>query len=604
MVKFGRHQRCCVQQCHSYVVPYNDAKTRIEEDHIASHAFATEWKAYLAQARAAFDTTLTEVWRTVFDALVAAAHENGDDTARCEEVRGVPPENALLLFAQQVNCTGQHACGVLDQFKNLHATASLNAEALRKLVKKFDKHIESCCDINQQTKSSLLSAKLLPELYAANFVIGLTSLQQAIDLLRSEMGLGDYVHAQPPPECSRQPGSPNAASKPVIPELEPAPCAASSVLDDNSDHASPNSFTMLSTRRDSHVEHLHLVDKRRQELQWLHGCVQRISDLGYLPHLVAHRGFHSPNDRSDKRPMENSLQAYELSWSSGIHLCECDIALTKDERLILAHDEDFSRLALLQGSETAHRNVRELTLREIMSVALQSGVRPPLLLDVLESAHAIGGQSQLVIEIKPGNREAASALARLFGQHPYLMAKCAVIMSFDSFVMHALQEELDAWFGASTSSSTDDPQEDTVSPGGGIRRRYSVGITFPSSMDLAQQQQPTNNKYPRPKLLLLTVCDDPKREVELQVSMTEEEEAVQKIDGWLKGRLDGVYLQFEPHMCTPQGLIVLQTLARQYRVGVWGHNGRDPDDYGTFSKLVQKGGASFVNTDLPRNFFL
>jgi hypothetical protein len=36
---------------------------------------------------------------------------------------------------------------------------------------------------------------------------------------------------------------------------------------------------------------------------------------------------------------------------------------------------------------------------------------------------------------------------------------------------------------------------------------------------------------------------------------------------------------------------------------VWGHNGRDPDDYVTFSRLVQSAKVSFVNSDLPRDFF-
>ena len=54
-----------------------------------------------------------------------------------------------------------------------------------------------------------------------------------------------------------------------------------------------------------------------------------------LAHLVAHRGFHSPLDRSDRRPLENSLAAYEAAWANGISLCECDVMLTRDGFLVL-----------------------------------------------------------------------------------------------------------------------------------------------------------------------------------------------------------------------------------------------------------------------------
>jgi Glycerophosphoryl diester phosphodiesterase family len=610
MVKFGNHHQFFVEQKNpdSYTVPYNEVKIRIEEGRVPLDEFVVQWRTCLEHAKSEFDMALMPLWQRVF----AALHSN-------EDSRGAPPEKALLLFTQQA--AKEHVQEVLEQFKNLQATALLNAEALRKLAKKFDKNyrpnnkqqpVDSASE--SQPAINSLSARLLPELYSANFVLGLTVLQQGTDLLRRELGVGDYGHV-----------STESATDSSDPER-------SEQLDSSYHADNHHQFTMLSKhhRQDSHAEHDRLVTKKRQELVWLRDSVKRIDQLGSLHKLVAHRGFHSPQDRSDRRPMENSLQAYESAWTSGIHLCECDIAMTKDEILILAHDEDFSRLALDSNLEESHRKVQDLTLREIMSVALKSGVRPPLLLDVLQAAHAIGGQSQLIVEIKPGNREAASALARLLGQYPYLMANCAVIMSFDIFVMHSLHEEMDAWFGPGDQNGEI----------GTHRRSYSMGI-FPSPMELSQLQKPTSQRrpqqYPRPKLFVLTVCDVPTREVYSRVSISEEEEAFTKIHGWLKGRLDGVYMQFEPQMLTPEGLRMLRKLTRRYHVGVrlsyirrqgfacveacptsqkfcncfsllhasqvWGHNGRDPDDYLTFSRLVQEAKASFVNSDLPRDFF-
>jgi hypothetical protein len=307
-----------------------------------------------------------------------------------------------------------------------------------------------------------------------------------------------------------------------------------------------------------------------------------------------------------------------------------DIALTKDEKLILAHDDSFVRLALDDMCEKSKRLVRDLTFQEIMSVALKSGSRPPLLLDILQSAHAIGGNAQLIIEIKPGNREAASALARLFAQYPDLMAHCAVVMSFDSFAMHSLQEELDVLFGATSEGGPSVANQLSQNH----RRSYSLGI-FPNPAPLVHPILPgitgsslhTNNnnnndndnyldagagpvgspntrnkQYARPKLLVLTVWESPKKDVELQVSVGDDD--VHKLlHGWIKG-LDGVYMQYEPKMLTPEGQAVLSKLARRYHVGVWNHHRpQDPDDYATFSTLVQQGKVSYVNTDLPREFF-
>merc|ERR1712238_172637 len=103
------------------------------------------------------------------------------------------------------------------------------------------------------------------------------------------------------------------------------------------------------------------------EIEWLKDLVKSISqsqsqELLLLPKLVAHRGFHNTQDRNDRRPVENSLAAFEMAWTSGIELCECDIALTKDEKLVLAHDENFQRLALYgTNSVNATKRIQELT---------------------------------------------------------------------------------------------------------------------------------------------------------------------------------------------------------------------------------------------------
>ena len=276
------------------------------------------------------------------------------------------------------------------------------------------------------------------------------------------------------------------------------------------------------------------------------------------PYLTSYTGFHCVKDHSGKRPLENSLSSYESAWSAGVHLCECDVALTKDEKLVLAHDSDFTRLAL---DPSKNKKVSDLTMKEIIGLTFKSGTRPPLLLDVLRSAQTIGGSARLVVEIKAGNDEAGAALVRLFRRHPELIERCAVVMSFDAYLMHRLRNDL--------------------------TKLIEEGLVF--------------NQARLPELLLLTVAVPPSESYEVFASVTD----FSQVDSWLlhegKPSLEGVYLQFQPQMLQPQGLAALRALSAQYKVGVWMMLG-DPDDILTVACLVEKGGVSYVNTDLPRSF--
>ena len=69
-----------------------------------------------------------------------------------------------------------------------------------------------------------------------------------------------------------------------------------------------------------------IVQDRQAELDWLRRLTESMPP-SELHRLVAHRGFHSVHDYSHRRPIENSLTAYEAAWTSGVRICECDIAL-------------------------------------------------------------------------------------------------------------------------------------------------------------------------------------------------------------------------------------------------------------------------------------
>jgi len=496
-----------------------------------------------------------------------------------QNVRGANPGVALNLYAE--NMHPDKVQEILTRMEMLHRTATVNTESLRKLVKKHDKYCER-----------KLSPELLPILYTSSLYSSQNMLQDGIGLVRDLLDESEAYSISP----------------------------------------------ML--RQDSEAHHRLSVNVRMAELDWLKRLVASIPTEDLLPRIVAHRGFHNIRDRNDKRPLENSLSAYEMAWTSGIHLCECDIAMTKDQKLVLAHDDNFLRLALNSNDGNTHKFVSDLTFRELISMPLKNGVRPPLLIDVLRSACAISENSKLIIEIKPGNNAAASALARLLIRHPDLRQAVAMIMSFDAVTMHRLRSELAMASEPPTSGIVQPPTNGT----NGTHHRVTSFDHFGSMLSASHRRFSSMEKMPitqsinqsiglslsqthfdnlpileqeclggddlsvsrtgsttMPKLMLLTVAQEPFKPCEQRMSISN----LAPVDSLLRmadGALDGVYLQFEHGMMTDEGAKAVRELGQRYLVGVWSRSGKDPDDYSIVEWLVRRCGCAFVNTDLPNHF--
>lgn len=507
MVKFGRHVQFFLEYEHSdldhYVIPYNDICEIIEtSDACTKEYFILKWRQCIDQASDDFATSTRLMWSTIFKAVSKC------DT---EESRGAPIHTALNLYVDTAPL--DESQDLLVSLKSIHSSASLNSEALRKLVKKFDK-----------VKSESLTPQLLPDLYSSILTTGLATSIATIDMLRDL--LADQANNEKKVENKMK------RSK---------------------------SAELLNTIQDEEQ-----VERRAAEIEWLYETVESIPPDS-LCHAVAHRGFHNPTDRSDVRPIENSLAAFEMAWNAGIHYCECDIALTKDEKLILAHDENFTRLAVLPKSKSAGKKVSELTLKELMALPLKNGVRPPLLKDVLESAISIGDHAKLIIEIKPGNTEACLALSEMFTKNHYLMNSVSVIMSFDLFAMIKLREKI---------------------------------------CEVIEKLNDQNICVSRPQLLLVTDIKSDKRDNELWLDIMSD---LSPLDSWIQSNngeniLDGVYLRFQKEMLTEKGAEILKNLSKKYTVGVWVYLDVDPDNYYTMKWLAEEGNVTFYNTDLPRSF--
>ena len=459
-------------------------------------SFLQSWKQTLQDAEDDFRNARATIWETVFEGITAAgagaATNTNDDTDTETILRGVHPGNAIKLYVQialqvpvqvqvgdpeqknnnnnntnnnDVGVGGNKAQELLVRMQQVYTAASINSEGLRKIVKKFDKNLTTTKKKKKKnhtssTRSSTkqqkpLSSTLLPLLYTSSLYTSQNIMYDGIGLLR------DLLSEEYTPTNGKNNQkfnyNYNYTYNSHDTDNDDHPHTNNDDNDDNnSNNNHQSTFIPLVKRRDSDLRHQESVDIRMREIEWLKNLVTAIRqrqqqqqpaapvDLFLLlPKLVAHRGFHNTQDRNDRRPVENSLAAFEMAWTSGIELCECDIALTKDEKLVLAHDENFQRLALYgTQSVNATKRIQELTYVELISMPLTSGARPPLLIDVLRSASAISEQSQLIIEIKPGNEVSALALARLLSRHPDLRPSVAMIMSFDASTMHRLRADL------------------------------------------------------------------------------------------------------------------------------------------------------------------
>lgn len=181
----------------------------------------------------------------------------------------------------------------------------------------------------EKAQQHRLSAKLLPEVYSSNFTVALPSLEAGLTILRVLLGNEEEDGDEYNPDEDERMKRLNLMDG----DLKEDEITKKVFMKGN---------YFQGKRNNKEADEI-LVKKRKDELIWLRNMVESIDPV-YIPFLVAHRGFHSIHDRSDVRPLENSLMAYEAAWANGIHLCECDIRLTKDERIILAHDDNFARL--------------------------------------------------------------------------------------------------------------------------------------------------------------------------------------------------------------------------------------------------------------------
>lgn len=115
--------------------------------------------------------------------------------------------------------------------------------------------------------------------------------------------------------------------------------------------------------------------------------IGRVSDKPFQGWMFAHRGLF---DNKSKAP-ENSLPAFKNAVDNHYGI-ELDVQLTKDEVIVVFHDNDIFRMCGVD------KNVRDITYEELCKYTLKkSKCKIPTLKEALQ---VIDGKVPLIVELK------------------------------------------------------------------------------------------------------------------------------------------------------------------------------------------------------------
>ncbi len=140
------------------------------------------------------------------------------------------------------------------------------------------------------------------------------------------------------------------------------------------------------------------------------------------PLVIAHRGA------SAYEP-ENTLRAFDLAIRQGAQMIELDLHLTRDNRVVVIHDETLDHTTNLRG------RVNELTLADVKRADAGKGERVPTLEETLDLT---AGKVRLYLEVK--DPKAADETLRLIRERG--CQDDVMIASFDIELMRRLGREV------------------------------------------------------------------------------------------------------------------------------------------------------------------
>ena len=112
------------------------------------------------------------------------------------------------------------------------------------------------------------------------------------------------------------------------------------------------------------------------------------------PQVIAHRGYHAT-----KGSCRNSIEALKQAQKLGLYGSECDINLTKDGVIVVAHGGMHPDKIYRKGEDIPRLNIQKSTYEELTAIPLENGETIPTLEQYLEQLKK-SKKTKLIIEIK------------------------------------------------------------------------------------------------------------------------------------------------------------------------------------------------------------
>lgn len=112
------------------------------------------------------------------------------------------------------------------------------------------------------------------------------------------------------------------------------------------------------------------------------------------PQVIAHRGFHAT-----KGSCRNSIAALKEAQKMGLYGSECDINLTKDGVIVVAHGGLHPDKIYRKGEDIPRLTIQKSTYEELKAIPLENGETIPTLEEYLEQTLK-SKKTKLIIEVK------------------------------------------------------------------------------------------------------------------------------------------------------------------------------------------------------------
>ena len=112
------------------------------------------------------------------------------------------------------------------------------------------------------------------------------------------------------------------------------------------------------------------------------------------PKVVAHRGFHATDGSC-----RNSIEALKQAQNMKLYGSECDLNLTKDGVIVVAHGGLHPDKIYRKGEDIKRLDIQRSTYEELKAIKLENGEVIPTLEQYLEQLKK-SNNTKLIIEIK------------------------------------------------------------------------------------------------------------------------------------------------------------------------------------------------------------